>query len=98
MNTYMINIALPAVIDEKFVSLIPKQRAHINKLMDKDIVLQYSLAIDRARLWVVLKAKSEIKAMDILSEFPMINYMKPEIIELAFHNSIANDLPKLIMN
>ncbi len=98
MNTYMINITLSSLIDENFVSLIPKQRAHINKLMNKDIVLQYSLAIDRSRLWVILKAKSENNAMDIISEFPLIHYMQPEITELAFHNSLANELPRLIMN
>lgn len=98
MNTYMISIALPSEIDENFVSLIPKQRAHINKLMDKDIVLNYSLATDRSKLWVILKAVNEIKAMDILSEFPLIGYMKPEIMKLAFHNSIANEMPRLIMN
>ena len=94
----MISISLPNKIDEKFVSLIPKQRNHIDDLMDKDIVLQYSLAIDRSRLWITIKASSEMKVMDILSEFPLIEYMKPEIMQLAFHNSIANELPKLIMN
>jgi len=36
--------------------------------------------------------------MDIIATFPLINYMNPTIYELAFHNSISNELPKLIMN
>lgn len=98
MNTYMISIGLPAEITEEFVALIPKQRKKIDKLMDQGIVLNYSLAIDRSKVWVTLLASSENKAMDILATFPMIHFMKPEIMELAFHNSVSNELPKLIMN
>ena len=98
MNTYMINIKLPDELSNEFIMLIPQQRAHINELMDKGQILQYSLANDRSHLWVIILAKSERKAMDILATFPLINFMIPEIHELAFHNSISNELPKLIMN
>lgn len=98
MNTYMINIELPDELTNEFIMLIPKQRTHINELMDKGTILQYSLSNDRSHLWVIILAKSERKAMDILSTFPLINFMLPEIHELAFHNSISNELPKLIMN
>jgi hypothetical protein len=98
MNTYMISIQLPNELTQEFISLIPKQRACIDKLMDEGKILQYSLAIDRSQAWVTLVAKSEIKAMDIISTFPLIHFMKPEIFRLAFHNSISNELPKLIMN
>lgn len=98
MNTYMICIELPAELTEEFVSLIPKQRKKINELMDEGKILHYSLAIDRSKVWVTLMASSENSAMDILSTFPMIHFMKPEIFELAFHNSLSNELPKLIMN
>jgi hypothetical protein len=98
MNTYMVVTKLPREITEEFISLIPKQRAQVNKLMDESKVLHYSLAIDRSLLWITIAAESETAVMDILSTFPLIDYMKPEIIELAFHNSISNELPKLIMN
>ncbi len=98
MKTYMICIDLPSEITEEFVSLIPKQRKKIDDLMDKGIVLNYSLAIDRSKVWVTLLPSSENKAMDILATFPMIHFMNPEIVELAFHNSLSNELPKLIMN
>jgi muconolactone delta-isomerase len=94
----MINIKLPDELTNEFILLIPQQRAHINELMDRGKVLQYSLANDRSHLWVIILAESEIKAMDVLATFPLINYMLPEIHELAFHNSVSNELPKLIMN
>jgi len=98
MNTYMISISLPTELTEAFIQLIPKQRKRINELMDEGKILQYSLAMDRSKVWVTLIASSEKKAMDLLATFPLIHYMKPEIFELAFHNSVSNELPKLIMN
>jgi muconolactone delta-isomerase len=98
MNPYMVIIKLPNELTEEFVLLIPKQRAHIDKLMDEGKILQYSLAADRSFLWVTIVAESEQAVMDVLSTFPLIGYMSPIITELAFHNSVSNELPKLIMN
>ncbi|MCW3104139.1 MAG: hypothetical protein JWO09_2579 [Bacteroidetes bacterium] len=94
----MVIIKLPNELTEDFVLLIPKQRAHIDKLMDEGKILQYSLAADRSFLWVTVIAESERKVMDLLSTFPLIDYMSPIVTELAFHNSVSNELPKLIMN
>ncbi len=98
MNPYMVIIKLPNELTEEFVLLIPKQRAHIDKLMDEGKVLQYSLAADRTFLWVTVIGESEQQVMDILRSFPLFDYMSPIITELAFHNSVSNELPKLIMN
>ena len=98
MNTYMIYLQLPKELSEEFISLIPMQRKKVNELLDEGKVIQYSLAMDRLQAWVTIVAASEQKALDILSTFPLIHFMKPEIFELAFHNSVSNELPKLIMN
>ena len=94
----MISIGLPTELTAEFISLIPKQKKRIDALMEEGTILHYSLAMDRSKVWVTLSASSERRAMDILSTFPLIHYMKPEILELAFYNSISNELPKLIMN
>lgn len=94
----MITTKLPGVITEEFVKLIPQQRALVNKLMDEGKIMQYSLAMDRSFLWITISASSEQEVMDILSTFPLIHYMKPEVSELAFYNSVSTELPKLIMN
>jgi hypothetical protein len=98
MNPYMVIIKLPSELTEEFVLLIPKQRAHIDRLMDEGKILQYSLAADRTCLWVTVVAESETKVRELLSTFPLIDHMSPAIMELAFHNSVSNELPKLIMN
>jgi muconolactone delta-isomerase len=98
MNPYMVTIKLPVKLSEDFIKLIPSQRAHIDKLMDEGKVLQYSLATDRTVLWVTILAESETKVEQLLESFPLFEYMNPVIRELAFHNSVSNELPKLIMN
>jgi muconolactone delta-isomerase len=98
MNTFMINIELPKELTKEFISLIPKQRAKVDELMDEGKILHYSLALDRSKLWLTVAADNESKAMDIIVSFPLIRYMKPEIFALAFHNSVSTELPKLIMN
>ncbi len=98
MNTYMIDIKLPEEMTEEFLSLIPKQRACVDKLMDVGKILQYSLSYNRSQLWVIMIAASKKSVKDIILTFPLIKFMQPTITELAFHNSVSNDLPKLIMN
>ena len=98
MKTFMFSIKLPTELTKEFLSLIPKQRSLIDKLMEEGKVIQYSLSLDRSQLWMTIAANSEKKAMDIFSTFPLVDFMKPTIFELAFHNSISNQLPKLIMN
>jgi muconolactone delta-isomerase len=98
MNTFMISIEFPRDLTQEFISLIPKQRFRVDELMDQGKILHYSLALDRSQLWVTVAASSEHEAMDIIATFPLIHFMKPEIFELAFHNSVSTELPKLIMN
>lgn len=94
----MIYIQLPAELTEEFLSLIPKQRAMVNSLMRKGIIINYTLSSDRTQLWIVMDAESEINVIEILAEFPLIRFMKPEIHELMFHNSIYVDVPKVSLN
>ena len=98
MNTYMVTILLPKELTKEFISLIPEQRARIEELMDQGKVLQYALAIDRSTLWVTISAKSETVAKAIIATFPLIYYMKPRFIELAYQSSISTELPKIMMN
>ncbi|MES2593510.1 MAG: muconolactone Delta-isomerase family protein [Bacteroidota bacterium] len=98
MNTYMVSIQLPDELTEDFISLIPKQREMIDELMNEGKILQYALAIDRSKLWITLSADSKKDVLVIISAFPLIDYMKPNVFELAFYNSISTELPKLIMN
>ncbi len=86
-KVFMVEFEMPETFSEEFVALIPRQRYIINQLLAKRIIHSYSLATDRSRLWVVVNAESEWEVMDILSQMPLNDYMKPHINELMFHNS-----------
>ena len=94
----MVEFKLPDVLTEEFVSLIPEQRAKVNSLMDAGIIMSYTLNLARTKLWSVVVAASEQSVMDILSGFPLIAFMKPEITELTFHHQSSLVMPSISLN
>ena len=94
----MIEIELPINMDEEFVQKIPAQRLKVNELMENGKLLSYSLSVDRQKLWCILKAESEVEAMETIAEFPLISYMDPTITELMFHNMVAARIPLFSLN
>ena len=97
-NTFLAQIILPDEFNATFYELIPKQRLLINDLLNKRIVLSYSLDMERKNVWVFIDAMDENAVMDILSTFPIIKYVRVSIHELAFHHTVQVSLPDLIMN
>jgi hypothetical protein len=97
-NVFLVHIKLPEVFTNEFYSLIPKQRELINKLLEKRVVLNYSLDMERKNVWVFFEAKDEIHLKNILSTFPIIKDVKASIHELAFFDTAPLPMPDLIMN
>lgn len=98
MKNYMVDIALPDVLSEEFLATIPKQRATVNQLMNDKIILSYSLAMDRSKLWTVIRAESESDVFDVLSEFPLIGWMRFDIYELAFNENSFHKMNFMSLN
>jgi hypothetical protein len=98
LRQFMVEIKLPEMLTEEFISLIPEQRMKINSLMDAGVILCYTLNQERSRLWTVIVAKSDLAVMDILAQFPMISFMKPEINELTFHHQSSLVMPSISLN
>lgn len=89
MNQYMVDVSLPEFPDEAFFSKIPEQRAMINRLLEERVVQSYTLSADRSKLWIVIRAKNDSEAFDVLSTFPLYEYFRFDIYELAFHNNAS---------
>jgi muconolactone delta-isomerase len=87
MNEYMIIVRFATSFNEEFASLIPEQRAQINRLMEKGIITSYSLSADRGTLWVTLLATSVEAVEKTLRMMPLFKFMRYEVVELMFHNS-----------
>ena len=98
LDTFQVHIKLPEIFTKRFVSFIPKQRQLVNDLLEKRVILNYALSMDRSNLWVTMQAKNQLAVMDILATFPIINDVKVEIFELAFFDSAHIGMPEIIMN
>jgi len=99
MSQFMVEFILPDEMTEEFVAKIPRQRLKINELMQTGKIMSYSLSSDRTKLWCVVKADNEYKVMEIIAEFPLIDYMSPTITELMFNNTAtALKLPLYSLN
>ncbi len=98
MKQFMVYVKLPDHKTEEFLSRIPEQRSTINSLMRNGIILSYMLSLDRTQLWIVMNAESEINVIEVLAEFPLIRFMKPEIHKIMFHNSIYVNVPRVSLN
>ena len=86
-HTYMIEFELPEIMNAEFMALIPQQRYVINQMLAEGTIKSYSLSMDRSRLWVIMAAASEFEAMEVVSTFPLSDFMTPNLSELMFHNS-----------
>lgn len=98
LNQYIIELDLPPVLSPEFTALIPAQRAKVNELMHNGDIRSYALAIDRARLWVVMIAKDELHLRELLAGFPIIDFCQFTITELLFHDMASHELPRMSMN
>ena len=94
----MIDISLPAEPDAEYFALIPAQRAHIETLLDQGVVMEYSLSLDRAKLWIAMNARNKREAEEILSAFPLFRYFQPTIYPLMFHNTSLMSINRVSMN
>ena len=94
----MATILLPENLTEEFISLIPQQRFAVNRLVDKNIILNYSLSADRSKLWIAFNAKDEDHVRRVIQRFPLFKFMKVKIDELMFVESKVMAFPDLVWN
>jgi muconolactone delta-isomerase len=95
---FLVEFDIPAEPDQRFFDLIPEQREQINKMMMGNKIVSYSLNADRTRLWCIFNADSEYEVMEIMNEFPLIDYMTPNIHPLMFHNATVATMPAFSKN
>ena len=98
MNQYLVEFDLPDSFTEQFISLIPEQRAQVNKLMRSGKLSNYALSLDRKKLWAFFRGENEQDIVSIINTFPLINYMQPTIHELMFHENVFLQFPVMSLN
>lgn len=98
MSNYKAEIELIAPFSKDFTKLIPEQRKRVNELMNSGQIVSYALAIDRSKIWVVFEARSMEHVYDVLRSFPLYDFMKVDVFELAFYDTIHSGFPQLSLN
>ena len=95
---YMVDFAMPDVLNEEFMNLVPFQRSAVNKLFMEGKLLNYALSLENSRLWAVFSANSELDVMDMISDLPLTPFMKVEISLLTFYNTMYPKMPEFSKN
>lgn len=98
MLEYLIDIDLPVPFTNRFLALVPKQRAHVNKLMNEGVITGYALSIESGKLWITVIAESEAMVKELINSFPIAEHIYYKINKLTFHNSVNFKLPSFSLN
>jgi hypothetical protein len=98
MSHFMVEFALPEEFTDDFLRKIPHQRRKVNELMEQQKIQLYALSTDRQQLWCIVRAETEAEVVDIITEFPLINYLVPTITELMFTNAASLRMPLFSLN
>lgn len=94
---YMVEFIVPYPITEEIISMIPDQRAVVEKLFAGGKLVIYSLAEDRSKLWAIFVASTESELLKLIDRLPLSSYMEYDYHQLMFHQSVQL-LPALSLN
>ena len=96
---FMVEFEIPSPLTVGFMRKIPAHRKMVHRFLADDKIVSYTLAMDKSKLWMVVKAETEFDAEAIIAELPLSSYMTPIIHPLMFHNnSFDLRLPALSLN
>lgn len=97
-KNFMVELFLPEELDADFMRMIPAHRAYINELINKGIIITYSISFDRTKGWIIFSANEAEEVLDIVQQFPIHQFITIEINELFIHDGEAFRFPKLHYN
>ena len=96
MNKYMVEWKLLPFSVEMHEA-IPRQRLMIEQLFDQGILVNYTLAADRSKLWAVLAVSGESELVNYIESMPMTRYGDYDYKEIMTHDSIRF-VPSISLN
>ena len=98
MHQFMVEVSLPAPLTQEIIELIPDQRNFIDDLLQRGVILSYTLTIDRSMLWVVFEVENTREVRTYLNAFPIADFVEYTIHKLAFHNAADSVVPAISLN
>ena len=98
MNQFMVEVNLPDTLTEEFILLIPQQREYLDNMFNRGVIANYTLAMDRSKLWVTMVVQSAKDVRQIMDDFPIADYIEYTVHQLAFSNSASAIIPEISLN
>ena len=98
METFMVHIRLPELFTQKIYQILNSQRERVHQLLDDQILLSYSMDMERKQVWAFIRGGSKLKVYELLRSFPIFHSVQVTIHELAFHDIAPVHMPDLILN
>ena len=89
---------MPESMTQEFMLLIPQQREFIDEMFNSGVISNYTLAMDRSKLWVTFVAQNVREVRQILDDFPIAEHIEYTIHQLAFSNSASAIIPEISLN
>lgn len=86
MNKYMVTCEL-SPFNLEIHELIPRQRMVVGRLFDQGVLITYTLAADRSKLWMILQASSESELLTYIHSMPMCKHFDYHYHEIMFHDA-----------
>jgi len=96
MNKYLVTITFKW--NEDAMTIIPKHREYINKLIDDVVIEHYVVSMESQTIWVTINASNKTEVRKVLSKSPFYKYWKIEINELIIWDGQNYRLPVLQLN
>jgi len=98
MNQFMVEVNLPDSLTQEFILLIPQQREYLDNMFNRGVIANYTLAMDRSKLWVTMVVQSAKDVRQIMDDFPIADYIEYTVHQLAFSNSASAIIPEISLN
>jgi len=98
METFMVHILLPELFTQEIYGILNSQRERVRQLLDDQILMSYSMDMERRQVWAFIRGNSKLEVYELLKSFPIFKSVKVTIHELAFHDIAPVHMPDLILN
>lgn len=94
----MVHILLPELFTQEIYQILNSQRERVRQLLDDQILLSYSMDMERKQVWAFIRGSSKLEVYELLRSFPIFYSVQVTIHELAFHDIAPVHMPDLILN
>jgi muconolactone delta-isomerase len=98
MRHFIVEMYIPAVVDQDFFKMIPAHRAYIDELIAEGKILTYAVNEERSKGWIVFEAKEAEEVLDLVQQFPIHRFLSIEIHALMVHDGESYRFPRLHLN